>query len=379
MFKLIKNANLYTPKHVGKKDILICGEIIAAIEEEIDANVLPGQTEVIDVEGATVTPGFFDQHVHVTGGGGEGGFSSLVPPVSLANLLKGGVTTVCGVMGTNGTTKFPEELYAKVMGLRQEGISAYMHTGCYQYPSPTITGDPRKDIICIEPCMGVKLAMADHRCCFPNDDELTKLVADVRMGGMLSGKKGVLHVHLGDCGGAYEQFERVIAKGLARYHFSPTHTGRNPEIFQQAIDFVKKGGFMDLTTGGCNCYPFPELVDRVFKSGADITHVTMSSDGNGSMPKFENGVAVSVVAAPVNANHMALKDLVAAGLDFEKVLMMTTSNVGESLGVKEGRIEAGYKANILVLTQTLDISTVMARGTVWIKDGVTVKSANFED
>ena len=203
MFKIIKNANVYTPAPIGKKDILICGETIAAIEDSLDDIKLPGEVEVIDVEGAVVTPGFFDQHVHLTGGGGEGGFATRVPPVMPSDLLKAGVTTVCGVMGTEGTTKFPEELYAKVMGLRQEGLTAYMHTGSYQYPSPTITGNPRKDIICIEPVLGVKLALADHRCSFPNDDEMLKLVADVRMGGMLSGKKGILHVHLGDYGGAY--------------------------------------------------------------------------------------------------------------------------------------------------------------------------------
>lgn len=378
MFKVIKNANVFAPAPLGKKDILICGETIAAIEDNLDNLCLPGAVEVIDVEGATVTPGFFDQHVHLTGGGGEGGPATRVPPVMPTQLLKAGVTTVCGVMGTEGTTKFPEELYAKVMGLRQEGLTAYMHTGSYQYPSPTITGNPRKDIICIEPCLGVKLALADHRCSFPNDDEMLKLVADVRMGGMLAGKKGVLHVHLGDFGGAYEQFERLIARGLARHHFSPTHTGREPKLFEQAIEFAKKGGVIDVTSGGGNYYPFVECIDRVLKAGVDRKLITMSSDGNGSMPKFENGIMVAIVAAPVNANHEALKELVANGVDFETALMMTTSNVADSLGVKEGRLEVGAKANLCVLTENLAVDTVMARGTVWVRGGESVKKGNFE-
>ena len=379
MFKLIKNANVWSPAPLGKKDILICGEKIVAIEDCLDDIRLPGAVEVIDVEGATVTPGFFDQHVHLTGGGGEGGPATRVPPVMPSQLLKAGVTTVCGVMGTEGTTKFPEELYAKVMGLRQEGLTAYMHTGSYQYPSPTITGNPRKDIITIEPCLGVKLALADHRCSFPNDDEMLKLVADVRMGGMLAGKKGVLHVHLGDFGGAYEQFERLIARGLARHHFSPTHTGREPKLFEQALEFAKKGGVIDITSGGGNVYPYVECVERVLKAGVDRKLITTSSDGNGSMPKFDaNGVMVAIVAAPVNANHMALKDMVAHGIDFETALMMTTSNVGDSLGVKEGRLIVGGTANLCVLTDKLDVDTVIARGTVWVKGGESVKLGNFE-
>ena len=378
MFKIIKNANVFAPPPLGKKDILLCFDKIVAIEDSLDGIQLPGEVEILDVENSRVTPGFFDQHVHLTGGGGEGGPATRVPPIMPSQLLRAGITTVCGVMGTEGTTKFPEELYAKVMGLRQEGLTAYMHTGSYQYPTRTITGSPRKDIITIEPVLGVKIALADHRCSFPNDDEMLKLVADVRMGGMLSGKKGVLHVHLGDYGGAYEQFERLIARGLARHHFSPTHTGREPKLFEQAIEFAKKGGVIDITSGGGNYYPFVECVQRALKAGVDRSRITMSSDGNGSMPKFENGIMVAIVAAPVNANHMMLKEMVANGIDFETALMMTTSNVADSLGVKEARLQPGMTANLCVLKDSLDIDTVIARGVTWIQNGKSIKLANFE-
>ena len=378
MFKIIKNANVFAPQPLGKKDILLCFDKIVAIEDSLDGIQLPGEVEILDVENSRVTPSFFDQHVHLTGGGGEGGPATRVPPIMPSQLLRAGITTVCGVMGTEGTTKFPEELYAKVMGLRQEGLTAYMHTGSYQYPTRTITGSPRKDIITIEPVLGVKIALADHRCSFPNDDEMLKLVADVRMGGMLSGKKGVLHVHLGDYGGAYEQFERIIARGLARHHFSPTHTGREPKLFEQAIEFAKKGGVIDITSGGGNYYPFVECVQRALKAGVDRSRITMSSDGNGSMPKFENGIMVAIVAAPVNANHMMLKEMVANGIDFETALMMTTSNVADSLGVKEARLQPGMTANLCVLKDSLDIDTVIARGVTWIQNGKSIKLANFE-
>ena len=167
MFKIIKNANVFAPHPLGKKDILLCFDKIVAIEDHLDDIRLPSEVEVIDVEGSRVTPGFFDQHVHLTGGGGEGGPATRVPPIMPSQLLRAGITTVCGVMGTEGTTKFPEELYAKVMGLRQEGLTAYMHTGSYQYPTRTITGSPRKDIITIEPVLGVKISVIFCRIRFP--------------------------------------------------------------------------------------------------------------------------------------------------------------------------------------------------------------------
>ena len=170
----------------------------------------------------------------------------------------------------------------------------------------------------------------------------------------------------------------MIARGLARHHFSPTHTGREPKLFEQAIEFAKKGGVIDITSGGGNYYPFVECVQRTLKAGVDRARITMSSDGNGSMPKFENGLMVAIVAAPVNANHQMLKEMTANGIDFETALMMTTSNVADSLGVKEGRLAVGLKANICVLKDGYDIDTVMARGTIWVKDGKSVKLANFE-
>ena len=382
MFTIIKNANVFTPAPVGKKDILICGETIAAIEDSLDGIRLPGEVQVIDVEGATVTPGFFDQHVHLTGGGGEGGFATRVPPVMPSQLLRAGITTVCGVMGTEGTTKFPEELYAKVMGLRQEGLTAYMHTGSYQFPSPTITGNPRKDIICIEPVLGVKIALADHRCSFPNDDEMLKLVADVRMGGMLSGKKGVLHVHLGDYGGAYEQFERIIARGLPRHHFSPTHTGREPKLFEQAIEFAKKGGVIDITSGGGNYYPFVECVERTLKAGVDRSRITMSSDGHGSVPRFnDKGEMIGLGVGGVACNLKEVKRLIGElGVPMTTALSVITSNVAKALQLPgKGVVKAGNCADLNLFDENMNLVHVFAKGRQMMRNGEIIVKGTFEE
>ena len=83
-----------------------------------------------------IVPGFIDQHVHVTGGGGGGGFATRGPEAMLTDLTRWGITTVVGITGTDGTTRTPVALLAKVRALEIEGLTAYMWTGAYDVPPP---------------------------------------------------------------------------------------------------------------------------------------------------------------------------------------------------------------------------------------------------
>ncbi len=123
--------------------------------EHIDPPELPAPVEVVSAEGKTVIPGYVDQHVHVIGGGGEAGPYSRTPEVMLSDVTTAGVTTVIGVLGTDGTGRHPESLLAKVRGLETEGISAYMLTASYEIPLRTMTGDAGRDIILIDKVLGI--------------------------------------------------------------------------------------------------------------------------------------------------------------------------------------------------------------------------------
>lgn len=70
MALLIKNARVFAPKDLGVADVLMANERILAVGPDLDPNLPDLQT--IDAKGMILTPGFFDQHIHVTGGGGEG-------------------------------------------------------------------------------------------------------------------------------------------------------------------------------------------------------------------------------------------------------------------------------------------------------------------
>ena len=60
-------------------ELLIAGEKVAAVGPDLSCS-FPGM-ETIDAEGMRCIPGYLDQHVHITGGGGEGGFANQVPPL----------------------------------------------------------------------------------------------------------------------------------------------------------------------------------------------------------------------------------------------------------------------------------------------------------
>lgn len=109
---LFRNADIYAPEHIGLRDILVIGQKIIAIDTDIEAKV-PG-LEVVDLNGLIVTPGLIDQHIHVTGGGGEGGTVTRAPELNFSELVEAGITSFVGVSGTDSETRPIEALMAKV-------------------------------------------------------------------------------------------------------------------------------------------------------------------------------------------------------------------------------------------------------------------------
>ena len=99
MIKLLKNANVYVPDPLGNKDILIAGEKICRIQEDLSIYENLPDVKVYDLEGRYVIPGYIDLHVHITGGGGEKGPASRVPESQLSTFLMSGITTVVGQIG----------------------------------------------------------------------------------------------------------------------------------------------------------------------------------------------------------------------------------------------------------------------------------------
>lgn len=197
MLTLIRNAQVFAPTPLGVCDVLVAGGKLAAIAPTIE---LAGEAvEVVDAAGKWLLPGFVDVLTHPCGGGGEGGFGNRTGEVNAAEFIAAGVTSPVGALGTDSITRSLEVLFGNIMSLRSAGLAPFMYTGAYRVPAPTLTGDVARDLTLIDPVIGVgEVAISDHRSAQPTLEELRRLAADTRLGGILKGMGGTVLVHVGD-------------------------------------------------------------------------------------------------------------------------------------------------------------------------------------
>lgn len=381
MIKIIKNANVYSPEPMGKRDVLILGEHIALLDNHIPVPTGLGEVEVIDVKGATLVPGFIDQHVHIIGGGGEGGPATRTPEIQLSQITTNGVTTVVGCLGTDGTTRHMYGLLAKARALEVEGITTYIYTGAYEVPTRTITENVRNDLILIDKVIGVgEIAISDHRSAQPDLIEIRKLAAEARVGGMLGGKPGLVHFHVGGGPrGIQPIFDILETSELPITIFTPTHMNRTPDLLQQGAMFANQGGKVDITAG-------PEAYKGIMRLlnefNVPISNITISSDGNGSMPKFDRGGnLIGLGVGSVRANLDTWSDVMIKGhVPMEEALKLLTTNVAQNLKLtgKKGCIIAGANADLVELTDDLEVNRVWARGRLMVDGGKAIVKGTFE-
>ncbi len=383
MLTLLKNAQVYAPEKLGMRHLLIGGgRILALSKGDLEAT----GAEVIDLEGRRLLPGFIDGHAHVTGGGGESGFSSRVPPLPVSRFSSAGVTSVIGVLGTDDTTRDTKSLLAQTRALREEGLGAWCHTGGYHFPPVTLTGSVRDDIVHLGPVIGVgEVAISDHRSSQPTLDELLRVASDAHVAGLITGKAGILHLHLGDGERGLEMIRAALAQSeLPARVFNPTHINRRKALFEEAIELAKGGSSVDITA-----FPVTEDEDawaadvaliRYLDSGAPANRITISSDGGGCLPVFnEQGEITSMdVGSPTNLPE-TLSRLLQQGLKLEQALPAFTSNVADILRLRDrGRVALGHSADMLVLDDSDRISDVMIAGAWHVRDGDQKISGQFE-
>jgi len=379
MLKILKNAEVYSPEYLGRKDILIGADKILAIENSIDLD--RKIVEVHDFQGKMVTPGLIDQHIHLTGAGGKNSFVSMTPEISIEELVACGTTTVMGMLGTDGITRSLAGLYAKVKALEQEGISAYMLTGYFGFPTVTIMDSVLEDIIFVDKVIGCKTAISDERASFPTVNELLKLLREVHVGGLTSGKGGILHIHLG----ALESRMDILLEIVKKYHFpihhiSPTHVGRTRPLFDQAIEFAKMGGMIDISTGGTKFdLPYKQVI-YALENGVSINNMTFSSDGNAGMAKKdESGNVIKTYKAPVDLNLKQVILLVReAGMPVSDAFKLITTNPAKNLSLhQKGKIETGKDADLCFFNSNFELTDVIAGSAFLMKDGKILKSNGF--
>ena len=389
---LIKGGEIYAPKYSGSKDVLIANDKILLIDEYIPertAYTVNKNAKIIDASECIIIPGFIDQHVHINGAGGEGGPQYRTPPIQLSDLTKAGITSVIGLLGTDGVARSLKALLMKARGLENEGISTWIYTGAYQFPSPTITGSISSDIMLIDKVIGIKIALSDHRSSHPTIDELRRVTSEARVGGMLSGKAGIVHIHVGtEKLSLIPLLEIIKNTDVPIEQFAPTHLNRSTELFREAIEFGKLGGYVDITAGVSQEYGFYEAIKpskaikKLIKSGVPIKRVTMSTDGNGSMPKFnEKRELICMLIASVSSLHKEFVDIVKKEeIPIGDAISITSTNIAEHLKLyQKGEVKVGKDADILILDKnTLQIKHVIAKGKIMIENEKVIKLGTFE-
>ena len=385
MIKLLKNARVYAPASLGRKDLLIVGEKICRIDDRIEGYDGLPDVEVFDLAGKLLVPGYIDLHVHITGGGGEQGPASRVPESQLSAFTTNGITTVMGLLGTDGVTRSVENLVAKARALTEEGITVYCLTGSYGYPSTTITGSVEKDIMMIPPIIGVKVAVSDHRSSNPTGEDLIALASAARRAGLLSNTPGLVTMHMGTGkGGLGPVFDALDHSDIPARNLLPTHMLRTPELADQGAELVRRGGYMDCTAGGDE-ESMEEgaamLLDLLGRDGVTADHVTLSSDAFGSQPRFNAaGECVGLTYASPKYLHKTIQSLVRRGLPLEEALKLLTSTPAEVMGKtgRKGCVAPGADADLLILGDGLEIDSLFARGKTALWQEEVLMKGRFE-
>jgi beta-aspartyl-dipeptidase (metallo-type) len=366
MLTLIQNGEVYAPEPLGQRSILLTDGKIGKVGSVDRAAVeaLGLECEIIDATGCIVAPGLIDPHMHLLGGSGESGFSTQTPEFFVGEIVRFGITTVVGVLGVDTTMKTMAGLLAKVKALREDGLNAYCWTGGYNVPPTSILQSVREDIMFIEEVIGAgEIAISDLRGLDPTPHELARVATDCYVGGMLSSKAGVLHLHVGEGDSRLRPLRDTLdGFNVEPCWFYPTHVERTEKLMREAIDLAKKGVPIDVDTVEED---FPKWLRFYRDHGGPPEMLTISTDASITSPRL----MWEQIRSCINEHGFAPED----------VLRLATRNTSRILKLdKKGVIEKGRMGDLLILEKdTFEIVHVLSNGVFMVRDGNLVRDENF--
>jgi len=382
-FTLIRNVQVFAPQELGLRDVLVVGEQVVRVAPDLGAFASLPEVKTIEGGGRYLTPGFIDAHVHISGGGGGAGFGSRGPEINFSEAMLAGITTVLGCVGIDQEGRDLQSLLAKTRSLEFRGMTARMLTGGFDW-RVTVTGSIIKDLFVIDHVVGAKVAISDRRSFHPTQDQLNQLIAETMHGGLLSGKAGIVQVHVGDlASGITPLMKAVKDTGVPIKHVLPTHLNRNEFLMEQAAEWINMGGVVDLTPAVTpaefkRAMFSAKAIKKLLSAGCPIEQITLSSDANGisTIHGFDK-----VERFPLNLLHKEFKELVLGeGLKVSDALKCITSNVARVLKMeRKGVVMEGADADLVLLDPgSLELELVMARGEVVVQNGKILKMQKLD-
>ncbi len=116
-------------------------------------------------------------------------------------------------------------------------------------------------------------------------------------------------------------------------------------------------------------------------AGVPLNHITVTSDGCGSLPVFEEGELVKLgIGSPDAIFHTLIELIEDEGVPLEKALAVVTSNPADILKLtNKGRIAVGKDADLVLLNKKNEIKFLLANGVIMTREGQLIKKGTFEE
>jgi len=384
---LIRGGHLFDPDDRGIADLLILNAQIASIGANLPVPTGIGEGEVLNASDRIIVPGLIDGHIHVIGASGLGGPATRTTDLQIDRITGVGVTTVVSPLGADSLSRSIPALLARAAALGAEGITAYCYTGGWKDPVPTLTGDPQADVAYIDRVVGIKVSISEPMAPARSIEDLCRLAHAAYAGGRLAGKRAVLHAHIGDHPNGLAPLQEVQRRtGIPADLLVATHVNRNPRLWQQALEYARSGGSIDLTamqrpeTGHANAIPPAKAIREAVAAGVPPARITLSSDSGGAYPRLDDSCRVvgQYMAGPECLLH-TMRELVRDGMTSGQAVAFASRHVADLLGLHhKGRIAEGCDADLTFLSRAGDVDRVYGCGKVLVKDGEPTVRGPFE-
>ena len=372
MLTLIKNAKVITPDFDGfcEKDVYVDGDRIVESQGK-------NPDKIIDANGKYLLPGLIDLHIH---GGIMANFSSTENPLpALEFNVRKGVTSVLATMGVN---KFENLLeYAKNIAYYVKNPTSGANIVGIHFEGPFLSNEKKgamhsPDIdATIENFQ--KLVEAGEGCVrlmtiAPERENALEIIKE--------GKKRGIRMSIGHTMATYEQAMAAVEAGAtgATHTFNAMRSllHRDPGVLgavltEPSVSCEVICDFVHLS---------PAIVKLIYASKGEDGMILISDSGpqtgmpdgqyvfSGKLKTNKNGVCTIDDGKTISGSLMTMgdsaKNLISIGIPLNVISKMGSRNPAKAIGVYDevGSIEAGKRADIIIVDEFFNLDTVIVRG-----------------